>query len=214
MAEKIDITELERTSSKEKSVRDRIDQIVAAYGRSCNTGCKYPASYGCNSYEVKDGIIEISIEFYCQGTTDIETIHVPVHLVNATDAEMDTWFVKRSGQIELRDGIRRAKKAINENDNVEKELLLVFKHLHDPGWIHAKIVEINGLINKNNEDREIEKAKIDDATRKLDAGFELSGKDDSMSCLVAKIPLPRSSHRFFMEGFWRDICSNATSGTD
>jgi hypothetical protein len=206
MNEKMDIDELKRASNKEKSARDRIERIVAAHGRCCNKGCKYPASYGYNNHEIMEGTIEISIEFYCQGTTDVETLHVPARLVNATDAELDAWFKKRSEQVVTRTGIEKKKEEMEEIDDLEKDLLAAFKHLHDPDWVHAKIVEINALINKNNGKRPGIESEIRVLEREIDPEFDVVGKDVSIFDVHDRENLKSNETKLFSMGSWRDIC--------
>lgn len=205
MSEKIDIDELECMSSSGKSVRDRIERIVAAYGKHCNKGCKYPASYGYNGHEIVDGIIEITMEFYCQGTTDLESLHAPARLVNATGDELDAWFEKRAEQIKLRDEIDKKRESIEAADSSEKDLLAAFGNLNDHDWVHARIVEVSGLINENHANRSAIDAEMLALKGKLAPEFDVASSDGSVfDALHDKEN--RKGTRLFSEGSWRDIC--------
>ena len=214
MTENIDIDELERVSSKEKSVRDRMERIVAAYERVENRDRKHRPSYGYRDHEVEACAITISIERCCCGSTDFEELHVPARLVNSTDAELDAWFEKRREQIKVRNDLDEARKDVAGHDAKEKDLLSAFKNLHDPGWIHAKIVEVNGLINENNVEFNAMKSKTAGLEKEIDKEFDLVDKDGNPIDSILRHDKAKKGTKLFPEGSWRDICATKTDPGD
>jgi len=206
MNETIDINELEQQSTRDRVVRERIETIVDTFRSVVNRGKKHHLHYDYRIHDIKDGKIEITMEESCgsDGSIDIDTLTIPATLLNATKEEWVSWFEERARQFTLRYDIVKKEKSIDYFDHELNALLVAFGHLQDQGWIHAKIVEINGVINETSRKK--------DACHEEIARLLVQVNPEHGALRDGEFSRPRHVSRsgisLFAEASWRDLCSD------
>lgn len=188
--------------------RSRVQEIVSLFESVSNRGAKHRCEYSLDSFDIEvNSITVIAMDTFFCGDIDFFTINIPSRLVESSNAEVVKWFEKRIDQLKLQEKFDILVDRLNSEKDEEKDLLDAFRNLNDPEWIHAKIVEINSLINDNNTKTRRTNEDLDNIKSSLDKEFEMSRSDGFI-----RLPKNRvSSIRFFKQGTWRDVCSSTSN---